>query len=266
MKGETNMIFKYKKTLCAVLCVLLMGSLLGCSSVSGSANTTAASLVLAGDVSTGTETAEADEILITLSDSGSSSDSAAVSIDGSTVTITAEGTYRLTGSLSDGQIVVSAPEEAKVKLLLDGAEITKSGSAAILALSADKVIIASAAGSVNKVSSTGEFDATDSVDAAIFAKCDLNLNGEGVLYVSCETGHGVVTKDDFKMKDGTVSITAAKKGVEGKDSISVEGGTLLIEAGTQFQQAYNLLAAVSGIGKSCGNLAAGRHAVEGDLD
>jgi len=225
--------FKYKKTLCTALCVLLMGSLLGCGSVRSSANTTAASLILASDVTAGSEAAEADEILITLSDAGSVSDSAAVSIDGSAVTITAEGTYRLTGTLSDGQIVVSAPEDAKVKLILDGADITKSGSAAILALSADKVIVASAEGSVNKVSSTGEFDAADSIDAAIFAKCDLNLNGDGILYVSCETGHGVVTKDDLKMKDGTVSVSAAKKGVEGKDSITVEGGTLLITAGTK---------------------------------
>ena len=227
------MYFNYKKALCTALCVLLMGSLLGCGSVSSSANTAAASLLLASDVTTGTEAAEADEVLITLSDAGSASDSAAVSIDGSTVTVTAEGTYRLSGTLSDGQIVVSAPEDAKVKLILDGAEITKSGSAAILALSADKVIVASAEGSVNKVSSTGEFDANDSIDAAIFAKCDLNLNGDCILYVSCETGHGIVTKDDFKMKDGTVSITAAKKGVEGKDSITVEGGSLLITAGTK---------------------------------
>ena len=227
--------FKYKKILSASLSLLLTASLLGCGSVRASAAGSApsAAVTLASVVTAGTEAAESDEILITLSDSGISCDSAAVSVNGSTVTVTAAGTYRLSGTLSDGQIVVSAPEEAKVKLILDGAEITNNGSAAILALSADKVIVATAAGSVNKVSSVGEFDAADNVDAAIFAKCDLNLNGEGTLHVSCETGHGVVTKDDFKMKDGTVSITAAKKGVEGKDSITVEGGTLLIEAGTK---------------------------------
>ncbi|MCU1522676.1 MAG: hypothetical protein JWN19_3061 [Arthrobacter sp.] len=39
---------------------------------------------------------------------GSTSDT--VKVDGSTITISAAGTYRLSGSLSDGQVVVTAGE------------------------------------------------------------------------------------------------------------------------------------------------------------
>ena len=186
-------------------------------------------------VTAGSEKPAAGEILITLSDEGTSCDSDAVRVEGGTVTVTAEGTYRLSGTLSDGQIVVSAPEDAKVRLILDGAEITKTGSAAICALSADKLILSSAAGSVNRLASAGDFAQTDgdNTDAAVFAKCDLSLGGDGTILVSCETGHGLVSKDDLKVRGGTVSVTAAKKGLEGKDSLTVEGGTLLIDAGTK---------------------------------
>ena len=45
------------------------------------------------------------------------------SVSGATATITQEGTYILTGSLA-GQLVVSAPEDAKVQLVLKGASIS----------------------------------------------------------------------------------------------------------------------------------------------
>lgn len=172
-------------------------------------------------VSSGAE-AQSDETRITLSDSEGS------------VRITEAGTYRLTGALSNGQIVVEAPEDAKVKLILDGVSVRCEGHAAVYAISADKLILASADGSTNLLESVGDFVQTDDnkVDACVFAKCDLNLNGEGVLGIRCESGHGVVSKDDLKVKSGTVSIEAAAQGLSGKDSVTVEGGTLSIVSGT----------------------------------
>ena len=176
------------------------------------------------------EDAQEEEISITLSDKKSIASDSSVTISGSTVTITQEGTYRISGTLSDGQILIDAGEDAKVKLILDGADISKEGSAAIYAITADKLILSSAEGSVNKINSTGEFVQADdnNVDAAVFAKCDLNLNGEGLVNISCETGHGVVTKDDLKVKAGEWNIEAAGKGLSGKESITVEDGTLNI--------------------------------------
>ena len=221
-----------------LLALILCASLLtGCGAAQAAALDAGASVLpdLTGAVTAGSEKPAAGEILITLSDEGTSCDSDAVRVEGGTVTVTAEGTYRLSGTLSDGQIVVSAPEDAKVRLILDGAEITKTGSAAICALSADKLILSSAAGSVNRLASAGDFAQTDgdNTDAAVFAKCDLSLGGDGTILVSWETGHGLVSKDDLKVRGGTVSVTAAKKGLEGKDSLTVEGGTLLIDAGTK---------------------------------
>ena len=166
--------------------------------------------------SSGTE-AEEGETLVVLSDSTGS------------VTITEEGTYRVTGTLSNGQIIINAADDAKVKLILDGASITCEGAAAIYAVNADKLVIETAEGSSNLVKSTGEFVQTDdnNVDAAIFAKCDLTLKGEGSLGVVCESGHGVVSKDDLKIKGGTISVEASNQGLSGKDSVTIEDGTVV---------------------------------------
>ncbi len=158
-----------------------------------------------------------------------------ISLDGreGEIRIDAAGDYRLSGTLAQGQIVVDAPKDAKVTLILDGASVSCEGSAAIYARAAKKLVVKSAPDSVNLLRSTGEFVQTDEnkVDAAIFAKCDLTLSGEGTVGVRCDQGHGTVGKDGLKIKSGTVAVEAAGQGLAGKDGVSVEGGTVSIVSG-----------------------------------
>lgn len=176
----------------------------------------------------------AEPVAITLSDRGSSCAGEAVTIEGDTVTIRAAGEYRLSGSLSDGQLVIDAPKDAKVRLILDGVTLIKNGHAAILALSADKLILESAAESENLIQSVGAFprDGESKADGAVYARCDLTLDGEGTLNISCLTGHAVVTRDDLRIKGGVVNLEAALKGLYGKDSITVDGGVVNLDVGT----------------------------------
>lgn len=148
---------------------------------------------------------------ITLSGDGASSDSDAVQIDGSTVTITDEGTYLLTGTLNDGQIIVNAEESDKVQLVLNGVNITSATSAAIYVAQADKVFVTTASGSENTLTNGGEYIAIDenNIDAVIFSKSDLTVNGEGTLTIEAKAGHGIVSKDDLVLTSGTYTITAA---------------------------------------------------------
>jgi len=60
------------------------------------------------------------------------SESAAVTIDGSKATITAAGNYLISGSLSDGQIVVDTEDQDVVRFILNGVDINYSSSSAIL--------------------------------------------------------------------------------------------------------------------------------------
>lgn len=174
-----------------------------------------------------------DYMSIYLADNATSSDGDVI-ISGNTVTITGEGTYLLTGTLSNGQILIDAPDSEKIQLVLAGADITCQNSAALYIRQADKVFLTLAPGSQNRLSSTGEFIQTDdnNVDAAIFSKVDLTMNGSGTLTVSCDTAHGIVSKDDIKITSGSYVVTAAAKGIDGKDSIRIAGGDITVTSGT----------------------------------
>ena len=175
-----------------------------------------------------------DATTITLSDSGSTATGSGVSIEGSTVTISAAGTYVVSGSLSDGQIVVNVADTAKVQIVLDGASVSCSSSAALYVINADKVFLTLADGTSNSLATTGSFVETDDnkVDGALFAKDDLTVNGNGSLDVTCSEGHGIVCKNDLRLVSGSVTVNAAKHAVQAKDSIAVCGGTWNLTGGT----------------------------------
>ncbi len=178
---------------------------------------------------------------ITLSGDSASSDSDAVRISGSTVTITDEGTYILSGTLNDGMIIVSADDGDKVQLVLNGVTVTNSTSAAVYVLEADKVFLTTAAGTENLLANGGEYIAIDdnNIDAVIFSKSDLTLNGAGTLTINADAGHGIVSKDDLVLTGGTYVITAASHGISGKDSVRIAGGTYTITAGKDGIHAEN---------------------------
>ncbi|MBQ9063281.1 MAG: carbohydrate-binding domain-containing protein, partial [Eubacterium sp.] len=152
--------------------------------------------------------------------------------DGSVVTITEEGTYIVSGTLTDGQIVVDADETAKIQIVLDNAEITNDDSACILVRAADKVFVTLADGTTSTLSDTGDAYTQESdeytVDGVIFSREDLTLNGSGTLVVNANYKHAVVSKDDLVVAGGTYEITAKNKGLAGKDSIRVLDGTVNI--------------------------------------
>ncbi len=99
-----------------------------------------------------------------------------MTISDGTVTITAEGVYRLSGTWEEGQVLIDAGESDKVQLVLDTVSITSATSAAIYAKEADKVFITLADGSENTLINGGEYVAIDdnNIDAVIFAKTDLD--------------------------------------------------------------------------------------------
>ena len=177
---------------------------------------------------------ESTAATITLNGDSASCDSDAVTIDGSTVTITNEGTYILTGTLTDGMIIVDAKDSDKVQIVLDNVSISNADSAAIYVRQADKVFLTMAEGSENTLTNGGTYTAIDdnNIDAVIFSKDDLTLNGNGTLNITAEAGHGIVSKDDLVLTSGTYNITAEKHGLSGKDSVRIADGTYNITVGT----------------------------------
>ena len=155
-----------------------------------------------------------------------------VYISGNIITITKEGTYVFSGALSEGQIVVDA-DSAEVQLVLDNADITCASSAAIYVKNADKAFITLAEGAENILMNTAEYEAIDdnNIDAVIFSKDDLTLNGKGTLTINSEYGHGIVSKDDLKLVGGTYNITAENHALSGKDSVRIADGTYNLTSG-----------------------------------
>lgn len=169
---------------------------------------------------------------ITLSGSTAKTDAPGVSIEGSTVTIGQEGVYLLSGTL-EGQIIVNAGKNDKVQLVLSGADIRSASSAAIYCKAADKVFLTLAEGTQNRLSNAGTFTAIDdtAIDGAVYAKTDLTLNGTGSLTVDSPEGHGIVSKDELVITEGSYEVNAGQHGLTGKDCICIAGGNFRITAG-----------------------------------
>lgn len=184
---------------------------------------------------------ESESARITLSGESASCDSDAVAISGSTVTITDEGSYILSGSLDDGMIIVNAEKTDKVHLILDGVTIHSETSAPLYILQADKVFVTTAADSENILSNGGTFTAIDenSIDAVIFSKEDLTLNGSGALTITSPAGHGIVSKDSLKVTSGSYDISCASHALSGKDDVCIANARFTIVSGKDGIHAEN---------------------------
>ncbi len=170
---------------------------------------------------------ESEAVKITLSGKTAACNSSNVQIEDGVVTIKAAGVYVLSGTLTDGTIVVDAGDDDKVQLVLDGVSIMAADYAAIYAKNADKVFVTLAEGAGNSLTVSGDYVQTDdnNVDAVIFAKCDLTLNDTGSLTVKENTGHGIVSKDDLVVTGGTYTIYSQDHCLNGKDSVRIADGT-----------------------------------------
>lgn len=173
---------------------------------------------------------ESETVKITLSGKTAACNSSNVQIEDGVVTIKAAGVYVLSGTLTDGTIVVDAGDDDKVQLVLDGVSITAADYAAIYAKNAGKVFVTLAEGAGNSLTVSGDYVQTDdnNVDAVIFAKCDLTLGGSGSLTVKDTTGHGIVSKDDLVVTGGTYTIDSQDHCLNGKDSVRIADGTFTL--------------------------------------
>ncbi|SEU27812.1 carbohydrate-binding domain-containing protein [Paenibacillus sp. NFR01] len=153
-------------------------------------------------------------------------------VSGKDVTLSAEGVYVLSGEADHVTVTVEAPEDAKVQIVLDGASITNEDAPAIYVKSADKVFVTSADGQ-NHLEVTGNYAAggETNVDAVIFSKADLTLNGTGTLDIVSAQGNGISSKDDLKVTGGTYTIQSSADAMEANDSIRVYDGTITIDTG-----------------------------------
>ncbi len=182
---------------------------------------------------------ESDAIKIELNGSSAKTSDNSVEISGSTVTITKDATHIISGTLSDGMIIVDAPDTAKLQLVLNGVDITSKTSAPLYIKQADKVFVTLVGN--NTLTSGDSFTAIDdnNIDGTVFSKQDLTFNGNGSLSVSSPAGHGIVGKDDLVFVGGTYVITSAAHGIQANDSVRISSADISADTGKDGIHAEN---------------------------
>ncbi len=150
------------------------------------------------------------------------------------LTIQTEGTYVITGALTEGRLIVDAGDEDKIHIVLQGVSIDCSDNAPIYIKKADKVFLTLSKNTENTLTDGKEYKLADGdkMDGVIFSRADLTLNGEGSLRITGNYKHGVVSKDDLVFTGGNYQITAIKDAINGKDCVKIWDGNFLLHSMT----------------------------------
>ena len=143
------------------------------------------------------------------------------SVSDNTLTISKGGVYTLSGKNSDASIVISTDD--KVKLKLNGVNITSSGAPVIYVENADKLYIDTEDGTDNSLVST----AADT--AAIRSKDNLKIKGGGTLNIT-SADNGIKCSDNLKIEGGKINIDAKSDGINVNDTFEMTDGNLKITA------------------------------------
>lgn len=162
---------------------------------------------------------------INLNGVSASSSSRNVRIDGSEITIMGGGTYVLSGEISDGSIIVDSADDAVVRLVLNGVNVTSSDFAALYVKQAEKVVLSSVEGTENIFtdgSAYNEKKLTDGApDAAVYSADDMTINGNGTIIVNGNYRDGIKANDTLKITQGTVKVNGADDGINVNDYIAM---------------------------------------------
>ena len=216
-----------KKLLCIALCLALLS---GCAAPAAP-----------------TTEPRANEVQITLSDSGiefpADSGIETTKEDIHTVVrITRPGTYRVSGSITAGQLAVDLGEDAAkdpnatVLLILDNAEIICRTGPAVLfrnvwesgvpnGLAGAHVLLAQ--GSKNRVVGVS----TEEYDGAFYSRMSMKLDGAGSLRIECGN-EGLCSERHLTIDGGDISISSGNDGInanaDGESVITINDGKLWI--------------------------------------
>ena len=155
-------------------------------------------------------------------------------VNGSTITIKSAGTYLVSGTLKDGQIIIEANKEDTVRLILNGTEVNSSKSSPLYVKSAKKVILSLEKDTTNTFVDGSNYvledQSSDEPNSTIYSKDDLSINGTGTLIVKGNYNNALTSKDDLKIVEGNINITSVDDGIMGRDLVAIKEGNINIEA------------------------------------
>lgn len=233
-----------RRLLAALLCAVFLAGVLGACTGETEPYRGTEDENLATDSATPQEKAETQasdaeaSAAIVLSDAAVKVTGSGAETDGSVVTITKGGTYSVTGSVTDGRIVINAPQE-DVCLLLEGVDVTCSYGSPIYIYKSASTTIELAENTTNTLTDGDDYTFADSLSSAteeepnacLYSKSDLVITGTGELIVNANFNNGITGKDTLVMESATVTVTAANHGINGKDSCTVKDASIHVTCG-----------------------------------
>ena len=173
---------------------------------------------------------------ITLDDTKTSIEGSGVTNNANTIKINSAGTYYITGSMSDGNILIEADKSAEVQLVLDNVSITSKSTAPINCIACSKLTITLEENSENNITDNEVYTTfTDTEktepDGAIFSKTDLVINGNGKLNVNANYLDGIVSKDGLKIINGNIVVNSKDDSIRGKDYVDINKASINVTSG-----------------------------------
>lgn len=209
---------------------LLMALLLSACAGGGTGASQTAEKDSAVDV---TEALASDHTVITLKGSEAEILGGGARDEGSSLTISAAGTYEVTGESQDKAIVVDTGDDPMdVTLILNNASITCLSGPALHVRQA-KHFRLQLAGENSLTSGTEDMLQTVDPEAsggALYSEDDMDIEGDGSLTVYGYLNNGIACKKDLDLNSGTITVLAANNGVKGNHSVQIKGGALSVSA------------------------------------
>jgi len=168
---------------------------------------------------------------IALNGSSISATTLNVTVSGTNATITKAGNYSISGSLSNGQIIVNV-DSGIVKIKLNGATLVNTSSSPFYVKKASKAILFLADSTSNSITDATTYSNSDEPNAALFSNCYLGFAGAGSLTVKGNYNDGISSDDQVIINSGKITVTAKDDAIRGKDYLMINSGTIIASATT----------------------------------
>ena len=138
--------------------------------------------------------------------------------------------YTLKGTTANGSFKLYS--DYKTQVTLDGVDITNPTGAAINIQSGKTIMVKLVDGSVNKLAdgTTYTMSANEDQKGAFFSEGQLVFSGKGSLDIKSIGGHGIVSDDYIRMRNGNITISAVRDGINTNDRFIMSGGMVLVDA------------------------------------
>lgn len=184
-------------------------------------------------------TATKDSTIIASSESGTYVENTGSDfvIDGTSLTIQAAGEFTLSGTCSDGNILVpkyektAGQDDRKIKLKLKGISLTtlSEEKCPIQIKGGNDVTISASEGTTNVLTDADR--GGNKPKSCINASDSIDLQGKGSLTVNGRNKNGIKSDKKLKIKNLTLVVDAVDDGIAADKEVEIESGNIQIKAG-----------------------------------